>query len=140
YHSEGPDKLFYKEFNTPAQNNGIASGLDDDTFGSFFGSVSYRDFTLEGGFISREKGNPTAQFSLTTFNDDRLRTTDERSYAALKYEHSFPEVVDVTAQVYYDRYDFEIGYPQTAFDQTGTNVIFSAFTTEKDAGEWAGAE
>src|SRR6266487_1716817 len=47
YDSAGPDKLFYKEFNTPAQNNGVAEGLDDDSFGSFFGSLSYRDFTLQ---------------------------------------------------------------------------------------------
>ena len=132
YDSAGPDKLFYKEFNTPAQNNGIARGLDDDSFGSFFGSVSYKDFTLDGAFISREKGNPTAQFG-STFNDPRLRTVDERSYAALKYAHSFPDVVDVTAQVYYDRYDFEIGYPFVF----GTNDFSS---TEKDAGEWWGAE
>src|ERR1041385_2508661 len=44
YDSEGPDKIFYKEFNTPAQNHGIARHRDDDAFGSFFGSVSYQDF------------------------------------------------------------------------------------------------
>jgi len=147
YDSAGVDELFYKEFNTPTQNNGVARGLDDDSFGSFFGSLSYRDFTLEGGFVSREKVNPTGQFSITnpayfitTFNDSRLRTTDERSYSALKYAHNFPEVVDVTAQVYYDRYDFEIGIPQTTFDYTGTNVVSSVFTTENDVGEWWGAE
>ena len=149
YDSAGPARLFYPEFNTPTQNNGVAQNKDDDSFGSFFGSLSYRDFTLEGGFISREKGNPTGQFSITnadpgffvtTFNDPRLRTTDERSYSALKYAHSFPEVVDVTAQVYYDRYDFEIGIPQTTFDYTGTNVVSSVFTTENDVGEWWGAE
>ncbi len=128
YDSDGPDKLFYKEFNTPAQNRGIARGRDDDSFGSFFGSLSYFDFSLEGGFISREKGNPTAQFS-TTFNDPHLRTEDERSYTAFKYAHSFPDVVDVTARVYYDRNEFEIGYPFGA-------TLF----TEKDIGEWWGAE
>jgi iron complex outermembrane receptor protein len=128
YDSDGPEKLFYKEFNTPAQNNGVGRKRDDDSFGSFFGSLSYLDFALEGGFIHREKGNPTAQF-LTTFNDPRLRTEDERSYAALKYAHSFPDIVDVTAQVYYDRSDFEITYP---FGPTRF--------TETDVGEWWGAE
>jgi outer membrane receptor for ferrienterochelin and colicins len=132
YDSAGPEHLFYKEFNTPAQNNGIARGLDDDAFGSFFGSLSYRDFTLEGAFSRREKGNPTAQF-ITTFNDPRLRTTDERSYANLKYAHSFPDVVDVTAQVYYDRSDFEIGYPVG-------DPVTTAFFTEQQTGEWWGTE
>src|ERR1051325_5522592 len=136
YDSEGPGKIFYKEFNTPAQNHGIARHRDDDAFGSFFGSVSYQDFTLEGGFISREKGNPTAQF-FTTFNDPRLRTEDERSYMGLKYAHNFADVVDVTARIYYDRSDFGITYPQRIL--AGTNVI-DATSTERDMGEWWGAE
>jgi outer membrane receptor for ferrienterochelin and colicins len=132
YDSAGPDRLFYEEFNTPAQNNGVASGLDGDSYGSFFGSLSYRDFTLEGAFNRREKGNPTAQF-ITTFNDARLRTVDERSYASLKYAHSFPEVVDVSAQLYYDRNNFETGYPLG-------DPVATAFFQEEQMGEWWGAE
>lgn len=134
YESQGPNSLYYPEFDQRtsgdprATNNGVAEDLDDDSFGSFFGSISYRDFALQGGYIRRDKGNPTAQY-LTTFNDPGLRTTDERSYAALKYEHSFPEVVDVIARAYYDSSIFEIGYP---FGPT----IFE----EKDIGEWWGAE
>jgi iron complex outermembrane receptor protein len=131
--SAGPDRLFYKEYNTPAQNNGIAQDLDGDSFKSLFGLFSFRDFSLEGGFITRDKENPTAQFG-STFNDPRLQTTDDRSYTSLKYAHSFPEIVDVTAQVYYDRSDFEIGYP-TAI---GPGTTF--FSKEKDAGEWWGTE
>jgi iron complex outermembrane receptor protein len=138
YDSHGQDRLFYKEFNTPGHNNGIAENMDADRFGSFFGSLGYSDFTLEGAFNQREKVNPTAQFDLTTFNDPRLRTIDEREYAALKYAHSFPGVVDVTAQVYYDRFTHDINYPQSLV--MGTNVLFSAFSTEQDIGEWWGAE
>jgi len=138
YNSLGPESLFYKEFNTPAQNHGIAQDMDSDTYGSVFASLGIQDFTLEGAFNHREKINPTAQFSLTRFNDPRLQTTDERAYAALKYRHSFEDIVDVTAQVYYDQTDFKIGYPQALI--IGTNVLFSAFSTEHDSGEWWGAE
>jgi len=128
YDSEGASRLFYKEFNTPDQNNGVATHRDDDSFGSFFGSLSYRDFTLQGATVSREKGNPTAQYS-TTFNDPRLRTVDDRSYTTLKYAHEFPDLFDVTAQVYYDRNDFSIGYP-----------VATTLFREEQAGEWWGAE
>lgn len=138
YDSEGAERLFYKEFDTPAQNHGVAEDMDGDSYGSFFGSLGYSDFTLEGGFNHRRKTNPTAQFDLTTFDDPRLRTIDERGYTALKYAHSFPEAVDVTAQVYFDRYTHDIGYPQSVL--AGTNVVFSSFTSEKDLGEWWGAE
>jgi len=138
YDSSGPEQLYYREFDTPAQNNGVAEDMDGDAAGSFFGSLSYHDFTLEGAYNHRKKTNPTAQFDLTTFNDPRLRTVDERSYAVLKYAHSFPEVVDVNAQVYYDGYQHDIGYPQSLL--VGTNVLFSGFTTEEDVGQWWGAE
>ena len=132
YDSAGPDHLFYEEFNTPAQNNGIATDRDAAAFGSFFGSLSYRDFTLQGGYISREKGNPTAQY-FTTFNDPRLRTVDDRSYVDLKFTHEFPEVVDVTARAYYDQAGYKIGYP------FGSPVA-SAFFMEVQQGAWWGME
>jgi outer membrane receptor for ferrienterochelin and colicins len=138
YDSAGPQSLFYKEFDTPAQNNGVAQNMDGDSYRSLFGSLGYEDFTFESAFNHREKINPTAQFDLTTFDDPRLRTIDERSYAALKYAHSFADVVDVTAQVYFDRYTHYIGYPQSVV--VGTNVLFSAFSTEQDTGEWWGSE
>lgn len=128
YDSEGNDRLFYKEFNTPDQNRGVARGIDDDSLKNFFGTLSYRDFTLQGSFITRKKNNPTAQF-LTTFNDPALRTIDDRSYADLKYAHDFEDVGEVTARVHYDRSDYEIGYPTTG-----------ALYTEEQSGEWWGTE
>ncbi len=110
YDSDGPENLFYPQFNTPAPKNGIAHNLDDDSYRSFFGSMRYKDFTLEGAFNRRVKGNPTAQFG-TTFDDPHLQTTDDRGYATLNYTHSFEDVVDLTARVYYDRTSFEITSP-----------------------------
>lgn len=134
YESAGADRLYFPEFdqrisaNPGATNNGVARNLDGDVLGSFFGSLGYGDFTLQAAYNRREKVNPTAQFS-TTFNDPRLRTVDQRGYANLKYAHSFPDLVEVTAQVYYDRNDFEIGYP------FGPSLFKEAQT-----GQWWGLE
>lgn len=128
YDSEGDDHLFFKEFNTPDQNRGVARGIDDDTFKNFFGMLRFGDFTLQGSFVTRKKNNPTAQF-LTTFNDPALRTIDERSYVDLKYDHEFENVGELMARVHYDRSDYEIGYPTTA-------TLF----TEEQSGEWWGSE
>lgn len=128
YNSDGPENLFYPQFDTPTQHNGIARNLDDDGFGSFFGSVSYWDLTLEGGYIDRQKGNPTAQFG-TTFDDPRLRTDDDRSYVTLKYAHQFENGVNASADVYYDRSDFGIDYPE-----------LGQLFVEQQTGEWAGGE
>ncbi|HXT11958.1 MAG TPA: TonB-dependent receptor [Candidatus Angelobacter sp.] len=127
YNSDGPENLFFRQFDTPAQNNGIAHKKDQDGYGSFFGSVGYRDFTLEGAYIDRVKGNPTAQYA-TTFDNSRLRTDDDRGYVVLKYAHQFNDDLDVSANAYYDRSDFGIQYPQP---------LLSA---EKQTGQWAGLE
>jgi outer membrane receptor for ferrienterochelin and colicins len=128
YNSDGPENLFYPEFNTPAQNNGVAHKKDNDGFGSFFGSVNYKDFTLEGAFIDRVKSNPTAQFA-TTFNSPRLRTEDDRSYVTLKYAHKFEHDLDASADIYYDRSGYRIGLPESPL-----------FFVERQEGEWAGGE
>jgi outer membrane receptor for ferrienterochelin and colicins len=132
YDSAGSDQLFYKEFNTPAQNYGVASGLDGEEYANCFGSLGYRDFKLEGAFIWRQKDNPTAQF-FTRFDDGRLNTVNEQSFVNLKYAHEFPDVVDVTAQVHYDQNDFDIGYPFGS-------VPAISFFKETQNGQWWGAE
>ena len=132
YDSAGQEKLFFKEFNNPEHNNGFAQNMDTDSYLSFFGSVRYREFTLEGGWSGREKVNPTA-LQYTTFNDPRLRTVDSRSYVDLKYAHEFSEALDLSACLYYDRNDFEIGYP------VGDPVASTVYQ-QVQAGEWWGAE
>jgi len=119
YESSGQKNLFYKEFNTPDFNNGIAENGDDDEYKSMFTSVSYKDtIGLEGGYIWREKGNPTAPGAITdtnslaypfgaAFNDPGTRTTDQRAYAALKFTHEFPWELNVSARLYYDWSDFD---------------------------------
>jgi outer membrane receptor for ferrienterochelin and colicins len=135
YDSEGQDSLYYPEFdqrinpqNPLASNNGIAQNADADDYKSCFGSLAFHDFSLEGGYITREKGNPTAQYT-TLFNDPRFRTTDDRGYANLKYAHEFAEVADVTAQVYYDRQNSTAILPVTG-------LLFK----EAQAAEWWGAD
>jgi len=123
YNDDGQENLFYSQFNTPAQNNGQAHNLDSDGSGSFFGTVNYKDFTVEGAWVRREKDNPTAQY-LTTFNSqtNTLTTVDDRSYATLKYAHVFPDILDLSANVFYDRSDLQITYPEapTFFDEHQT--------------------
>jgi iron complex outermembrane receptor protein len=135
YNDDGPENLFYSQFNTPAQNNGKAHNMDGDGFGSFFGSVSYSDFTVEGGYINREKVNPTAQFG-TTFDDSRLKTVDDRSYATVKYAHKFSDTLDISANVSYDRSDSQIGLPGPPLSPApGLD-----FTAEQETGESASGE
>ncbi len=132
YDSHGADQLYYRAFDTKAQNHGVASGLDGETVGNLFGSLRYKDLTLETAYVHREKDNPTAQF-FTRFNDYRLQTMNEQGYVNLRYAHEFTDIVDVSAQVYYDQNDFNIGYP---FGST-PNI---SFFKEVQHGQWWGTD
>lgn len=99
YYSVGQQNLFYQEFNTPDQNNGIAHRMDQDTFHNFFAKASYGDFTLQGGHVRRKKRIPTAAFG-TIFNNGRDATVDDRGYLDLKYQHEFANQLTVKGRLY----------------------------------------
>lgn len=109
YYSVGQQNLFYQEFNTPDQNNGIAHRMDQDTFHNFFAKASYGDFTLQGGHVRRKKRIPTAAFG-TIFNNGRDATVDDRGYLDLKYQHEFANQLTVKGRLYYDRYYYRGDY------------------------------
>lgn len=115
YESDGPSSLYYREFDTPETNHGKAERLDGETVPSFFATIGYRDFTLSGGFVNREKTVPTAPFG-TVFNRG-TRTYDQRAFVELKYAHKFANDIDVGARLHYDQYDYHGIYP--FFDETG---------------------
>ncbi|MBI4664381.1 MAG: TonB-dependent receptor [Verrucomicrobia bacterium] len=147
YDSQGPERLFYKEFNTPQNNNGIAQGMDDDAFKSLFASIAYRDFALEGGFITRDKKNPTAQFATTLpdpvsgtnrlvgtiFNDPRFLHTVEQAFMNLRFSHDLSDTLGLTAQAYYDRSKIGFDLPSFVLSPLPLNSTV-------DIGEWFGME
>ena len=104
YSSGGRDRLFFKEFDNPATNNGIASHRDGDGFWSTLAKLSYRDFTLEGGYVSREKDVPTAWFG-SVFNAPDT-TVDSRGYIELRYAHQTIDGWVLTGRAYYDTLDY----------------------------------
>lgn len=125
YNSSGAENLFFPEYGTAHDNDGAF-------YGSLFASATYLDFTLETAFLHREKHNPTSLY-FTTFNDHRLKTTDERNFVNLKFTHEFPDILDLTAQAYYDRNAFDIGYP---FGPDGNTPFYKEIQT----GQWWGLE
>jgi outer membrane receptor for ferrienterochelin and colicins len=109
YHSKGDQHLFFKEFDDPTTNNGIAENCDSDQFYSLFSNVSFKDFNLQGAYVSREKTIPTGSYG-TDFNDPHNRTIDAQGYLDLKYEHRFDDQLDVMARLYYDDYYYRGDY------------------------------
>jgi len=132
YDSRGYGGLYYPEFDTPDQNNGVARNLDYERHYSLFTAGSFKDFTLQGAFVSRVKGVPTASYG-ATFNEQGFHSVDDRAYADLKYEHTFNEW-ETMARAYYDHYDYHENIPYTADDG-------GAFVNRDSAqNDWWGSE
>ena len=126
--SNGQKKLYYREYDDPATNNGVAKNSDYERNYRLLSTLSYSGFTLQGAYVSRTKGIPTAPYG-TDFNDSRNRTVDDWGYLDLKYEHQFENRLGLMAHLHYDSYKYHGDY------------ILSGVTNRDDAkGNWWGGE
>jgi outer membrane receptor for ferrienterochelin and colicins len=136
YDSRGQRRLYFKEFDTPATNNGIAMDADDEGAKTLFANLSFHDFTLHGSYGSREKGIPTGSFG-TVFNDSRTRTIDRRGYLDLEYAHTFSNQLGLLARASYDSYVYEGDYVYDfSEDSTPQIGIYKDYTS----GRWWSGE
>jgi len=103
YYDSGGQNLFYREFDSPATNNGWARHSDGDSFERLFGKVSFGNYRVEAGYSNRDKQIPTASFG-TLFNDSRARTIDERAFLDLNYERALTPSSRLVGSAAYDGY------------------------------------
>jgi iron complex outermembrane receptor protein len=135
FESDGRERLYYKEFDQPQNNHGIAENLDGDSNYRLFGSLAYGDFTLRGAFVSREKDVPTAAYG-TQFNQRGFSTLDERYFVELAYAHQFANDLDVKARVYYDWYGYVGIYPYNYSGLPGGSITLNQ--DDDDVAWWGG--
>jgi outer membrane receptor for ferrienterochelin and colicins len=125
YDSQGYDKLFYKEFDTPATNNGLSIDNDGERDRKLMAKASFGDFSFQGLHLNRNKDIPTASFS-TLFNKHSQSFNDQATFFELKYDHTFENQLNVQSRLSYNNYRFK-GYLPT----TG-----SSFTSLVDSEWW----
>jgi outer membrane receptor for ferrienterochelin and colicin len=108
YDSHG-QPLFFSEFNDPATNYGRTSGTDGDQFTSGFVKATAGNYTIEGGFKSRDKEVPTASYG-TDFGDRRNATVDKRAFLRVKYEKALNRASHFETSLAYDAYRYNGEY------------------------------
>jgi len=120
YDSAG-QTLFFPEFNTPANNNGITRNTDYDRYHDLLWTTSFRNFTLQAVDNRREKGIPTAPFG-TTFDDPENHAIDQHQYVDLSYQAAIGHAWELSARTYYDRYGYDATWP---YSVGGPNVDYA---------------
>lgn len=103
YERNGQD-LYYPEFDTPDQNNGVAQHLDYDRAQYLFAKFAYQGFKIRAGYGNRTKGMPTAAYA-SVFNAPQS-TTDTHSFIDATYSHAVASGLEIASEVYWERYDY----------------------------------
>ena len=134
YDSDG-QRLYFRDFDAPATNNGISNNCDYDRNNSIFAKISSNDFTLEGGSVYRKKGIPTGSWG-TIFNYPRTFTVDERAYLELKYEHDFSGT-QVMSRFSYDRYYYHGDF---VWDNASAPPPVPVTNNDSAHGDWLSGE
>ncbi|WP_206955695.1 TonB-dependent receptor plug domain-containing protein [Trinickia acidisoli] len=96
--------LYYPEFDTPDQNNGVAQNLDYDRAQYLFAKFAYDGFRISAGYGNRTKGVPTAPYEAVF--DTPQSTTDTHSFIDATYTHAVTSGLTIASEVYWERYDY----------------------------------
>jgi len=135
FDTRGEQRLYYREYDNPASNNGIADNVDGGRNYSLFSRITWNDFTLQALLAKREKTVPTGAYG-TVFNDAGNRTYDERGYLDLKYLRKLDPTLELFGRLTYDSYNYEGRY---IYDQSpgGPSRVVNK---DKANGRWWGGE
>ncbi|MBI4848828.1 MAG: TonB-dependent receptor [Nitrospirae bacterium] len=137
FDSAGDEHLYYREFDHPGTNSGIANNSDYARYKNFFTGIKFKDFTIQGNYHSRKKGIPTASYG-TIFNSDTTYTKDERSWIDVKYEHTFENRLSVFGRLNYNYYNYSGEYPYEGNPAEGEAGV--VILNDSGRGKWFSGE
>lgn len=137
YDSKGDERLYFKEFDDPSANNGIADDLDYERYKNLFAKITFRNFTLQSDYHYRKKGVPTASFD-TIFNNYRLYTVDKQFWVDMKYENTYSNGLKALARVNYNYYNYYGEYPFAGDPAAGEDEV--VINKDSAKGEWIDSE
>jgi outer membrane receptor protein involved in Fe transport len=107
--NDGGQNLYFPEFDTPSNNNGVTVGHDYDNYRSLVATIAGHGLQLLALTSTRTKGIPTAWFG-TTFNE-KQQFTDGRSLIALTAQHRASRNGQWFLRASYDRFDYHGVFP-----------------------------
>jgi iron complex outermembrane receptor protein len=101
-HTRGQD-LYYREYDAPTTNSGVARDLDGERRAAVLGSLSWGDFRLHGRYGGRRKEIPTGAYEMV-FDAPGPYTWDAYSFLELNYTRELSARIHLAARTYYTDY------------------------------------
>ncbi|MDH5823953.1 TonB-dependent receptor [Luteimonas sp. RD2P54] len=124
--------LYFPEFDTPADNHGIAVANDDDSAHRLLLKAGAGGFGVTLLHASRSKGIPTASYA-QRFNDPRPYTRDVRSQAAIAWQGDTAGGLALSGHLSAGRFAYDGLYVYDG--ETGEDVL----NIDRSRARWAGA-
>lgn len=126
FYSAGQN-LFFKQYATGG-SDGVARNLDGEQNRRYFFKGNYNQWTLEGGYVSRLKEDPTASYN-ADFNASPANLGDATGFLTLKYDATLSPVLKMTSRTYYGQYR-----------NTGRYIYNGDIFSERGLGRWWGSD
>jgi outer membrane receptor for ferrienterochelin and colicins len=126
FYSAGQN-LYFREYATGG-SDGVARNLDGERNRRYFFKGNYNQWTLEGGYVSRLKEDPTAAYN-ADFNASPANMGDASGFLNLKYDTTLSPVLKMTSRTYYGQYR-----------NTGRYVYNGDIFSERGLGRWWGSD
>ncbi len=106
----GYKRLYFREFDSPETNSGIAEHADAEEAENFLARISYGELSFQGAYVTRDKNIPTAPYE-TAFNAGRTLTTDSRGFAEIMFDHQLDDSKSLQARAFYDEMSYYGNWP-----------------------------
>jgi iron complex outermembrane receptor protein len=118
------EDFYFKEFDSPLTNGGMARGLDGDQSAGVLSQLTYKGFSMSAGVSSRTKDVPTAPFGVV-FNDPRTQTVDAMQFLSLASETALSPTSTLNVRVYQSGVDYHGQYPydRLNYDASSGRVV-----------------
>lgn len=124
--------LFFKEFDDPSSNSGLAVDLDKDNYVGLLTKINYKRLQIQLKYSTREKYIPTAPYGIS-FNDKRAKTIDNLSFAELSYTLRINDTKQLTFLSSIDNYKYSGDYPyKSSVMSDAADGVWTTFNTQFD--------
>ncbi len=98
--------LYFPAYDTPASNNGMAQGIDDESSKRLFAKLSYEGLTVEAAYVDRKKTVPTSPSPSMLFNAP-FATQDQNAFLNAIYETDLSLKLHSATRFYYGYYNYD---------------------------------
>lgn len=101
----GGENIYFPNYDTPENNNGVAEKYDNEGYERLFSRLSYKGFTAQFAFSASSKQSGAGDYH-DTFNQASTFYEYQNRYLNLAYQHDFAHQLKLHSKFYLGEYRY----------------------------------